>query len=34
MLEKGMRKLDECAMEEFGRPEISEETIAILGDRW
>ena len=29
-----MRKLDECDMEEFGRLEISEEMIAILGDRW
>ena len=28
------RKLDECDMEEFGRSEISEKTIAILGDRW
>ena len=23
-----------CDMEEFGRIESSEETIAILGDRW
>ena len=29
-----MRKLGECDMEEFGRPESSEKTIAILGDRW
>ena len=29
-----MRKLDECDMEEFDRQESSEETIAILGDRW
>ena len=29
-----MRKLDVCDMEEFGRLESSEETIAILGDRW
>ena len=29
-----MRKLDECDMEEFGRLESSEKTIAILGDRW
>ena len=29
-----MRKLDECDMEEFGRLDSSEETIAILGGRW
>ena len=29
-----MRKLDVCDMEEFGRLESSEKTIAILGDRW
>ena len=29
-----MRKLDDCHMEEFGEVESSEETIAILGDRW
>ena len=29
-----MRKLDKCDMEEFGRLESSEKTIAILGDRW
>ena len=29
-----MRKLDECDMEEFGRLEGGEKTIAILGDRW
>ena len=29
-----MRKLDGCDMEEFGRLESSEKTIAILGDRW
>ena len=33
-LEEGMRKLDVCDMEEFGRLESSEKTIAILGDRW
>ena len=32
MLEEEMRKLDECDMEEFGRLESSEETIAIPGD--
>ena len=32
-LEEGMRKLNVCDMEEFGRPESSEKTIAILGDR-
>ena len=29
-----MRKLDERDMEEFGRQESSEKTIAVLGDRW
>ena len=29
-----MRKLDVCDMEEFGSLEVSEKTIAILGDRW
>ena len=29
-----MRKLDVCGMEEFGKLESSEKTIAILGDRW
>ena len=29
-----MRKLHVCDMEEFGRLEGSEKTIAILGDRW
>ena len=29
-----MRKLDGCDMEEFCRPESSEQTMAILGDRW
>ena len=29
-----MREYDECKMEEFGRLESSEKTIAILGDRW
>ena len=29
-----MRKLDVCGMEEFGRLESSEKTVAILGDRW
>ena len=33
MLEE-TRKLDVCDMEEFGRLESSEKTIAILGDRW
>ena len=33
-LEEGMGKLDLCDMEEFGRPESSEKTIAILGFRW
>ena len=26
--------VDECYMEEFGRLQIIEKTIAILGDRW
>ena len=29
-----MRKLDVCDMEEFGRLDSSENTIAILGDIW
>ena len=29
-----MRKIDECVMQKFGTLEISETTIAILGDRW
>ena len=29
-----MRKLDACGMEEFGRLESGEKTIAILGDKW
>ena len=29
-----LSKLDVCDMEEFGRLESSEKTIAILGDRW
>ena len=29
-----MRKLDVCDMEQFGRLENSEKTIAILRDRW
>ena len=29
-----MRKFDVCDVEEFGRLESSEKTIAILGDRW
>ena len=31
---ENMRKLDVCDMEDFGRLESSEKTIAILGDRW
>ena len=34
MLVEDMRKLDECDVEEFGRLESSEKTIAIVGDRW
>ena len=29
-----MKKSDVCDMEDFGRLERSEKTIAILGDRW
>ena len=29
-----MRKFNVCDMEEFDRLETSEETIAILGDKW
>ena len=29
-----MRRLDVCDMQEFGRLERSEKTIAILGNRW
>ena len=29
-----MRKFVECDMEQFGRLESSERTIAILGDSW
>ena len=29
-----IRKLDNCDIEEFGRLENSEKTIAILGDKW
>ena len=31
---KGMRKFDECDMEEFGRLESSGKTTPILGGRW
>ena len=34
MLEEAMRGLDEGDVEEFGRLESSEKTIAIVGDRW
>ena len=34
MLEEEARKLDESGMEEFGRRESSDKTVAILGDRW
>ena len=34
VLEEEMRKLDECDLEEFGRLESGEKTIAILGDSW
>ena len=33
-LEEEMGKLDVCDMEEFGRLESREKTIAILRDRW
>ena len=34
LLEEKRREIDECGMEEFGTLDISEKTIAILGDRW
>ena len=34
VLEEERREIDECDMEEFGTLNSSEETIAILGDRW
>ena len=34
VLEGEMRKLDECEMEELGRLEGSEKTIAVREDRW
>ena len=33
-LEEEMREFDVCDMEEFGRLESSEKTIAILGNGW
>ena len=33
MLEEEMREIYECDMEELGRLDSSEKTIAILGDR-
>ena len=34
LLEEGMRKLNVCDVEELGRLESNDKTIAILGDRW
>ena len=34
VLQEEVRKLDVFDIAEFGRPESSEKTIAILGDRW
>ena len=34
MLEEEMREIDECDMEEFGTLDITDKTIAILGERW
>ena len=34
MLEKEMRKTDECDMPKFGTLDSSEKAIAILGSRW
>ena len=34
VLQEVMRARDECDMEELGALDSSEETIAILGDRW
>ena len=33
-LDEEMKKLNKSDIEEFGRPESSEKTIAILGIRW
>ena len=34
MTEEEIREIEERDMEEFGALDISEETTAILGDRW
>ena len=34
VLEKDMRGVDDCDVEEFDTLDSSERTIAILGDRW
>ena len=34
MLEEDKREIDACDMEEFGKLDSSEKTIAVLGDRW
>ena len=34
MLEEGMREVDGVDMEELGTLDSSDNTIAILGDRW
>ena len=33
-LKEEMKEIDECGMEEFVKLDSSEETIAILGDKW
>ena len=32
--EEEMKQIDECDIEKCSEPDISEKTIAILGDRW
>ena len=34
VLEKEVREIDECDMEEFDTPDRSEKMVAILGVRW
>ena len=34
VLEEEMREIDECDVEDFGTLDSSENTIAVLGDRW
>ena len=34
VLQKEMRKMEECDMEKFGALDSSETAIALVGDRW